>query len=334
MADEAEDLGNEVAEELTEEQVDNEFEKLAKGKAGVETEITTEEVGETEDVVSAAAVDSKPGEAKPGAEDSETDDGASADKKKPAGENEVDFYAGMDEATKAHFQGIEDDRNKLDHRVKSDGGRVKAYQKKAEDLQAVIDKTDEKPTEEQVKTAMQSASKLEEFRKDYPEVAEGIDIMFEQNFAKQDEKINGVLKPIINERERAHESALEDSKTTMDDNFPGWRERVGGEDYQTWFKDQPEEVQVLADSDALDDASDLIGNFYEHLRANGRNIEGYKAEGNDGKLSKKREIQKNAGKTVESRSSGIDATADTNDTESNLFNHFAKKAKEKRQAYG
>ena len=332
MTGEATDVDDDaviVKEELTEAEVDNEFEKLANGKAGVE--IDTEEGSEAEDIASAATAEGEQAEVEAGAEDAGTD----ADKEKSAGEEDnTDYYAGMDEKTKAHFKSIEADRNKLDHRVKSDGGRVKAYQKKAEDLQAVIDNTDEKPTEEQVKTAMQSASKLEEFRKDYPEVAEGIDIMFEQNFAKQDEKINGVLKPIINERERAHESALEDSKVTMDDSFPGWRERVGGEDYQAWFKDQPEEVQVLAESDALDDASDLIGNFYEHLRANGHNIEGYNPEGVDGSLSKKREIQKNAGKSAKSRSSGIDAAADAGDKESNLFDHFAKKAADKRQAYG
>ncbi len=329
-AEEQDDLNEEIVEELTEDEVSNEFEKLANGKAGVDTDALVEEGDEDKDKEAAAAAADESGEIKAGTEDDAGEDkGKSTDN-----EDKIDYYAGMDEKTAAYFKSIEEEKNKLDHRVKSDDGRVKAYQQKADELQATIDKSAEKPTEEQVKTAMQSEAKLEEFRKDYPEVAEGIDIMFEQNFAKHDEKINGLIKPIINERETAQKSALEGSKVTMDEQFPGWRERVGTEDYQTWINDQPEEVQVLADSDALDDASELVSNFYEHLRANGHNIEGYNPEGNDGDLSKKREIQKNAGKSVESRSSGIDAAADAGDTDSNLFNHFAKKAEQKRQAYG
>lgn len=308
MSGEEKDEELEQNTELSQEEMDNEFAQMANKREGAEEEPGDEGLPDPKED------DPAPGD--------ETQNLAGAEKE----EEKPDFYAGLSDDQKAHFEAVEKDREKLQHRIDSDEGRVNAYQVKAEAAQKQLDDltagTTEKPSKEEVADAISSGPKLEAFREDYPEVAEAIELMLEKGFEKQNKKIDEVVEPILTDKA---ESALEDAKTQMDTDYPGWRETVKTPEFATWLQDQPEAVQSLAESDAVADASDLVGYYDTYLRANDTKTDNKDDDATD-EVGERRKQQLEDGKSVDSRDSGISTESAGNaDDPNNLFNFYAKK---------
>jgi len=319
MTDEV--IDQEVTEELPEEtDFETAFDEMANKK-----EVTQEVEPEIKDPV--------PEEIK------NNDDDSSDEEPKPV--EEVDIYAGMDEATKDRFVVLEEQNKNLNHRLDSDAGRVSAFQRKINGLEKELKSnqtnSEEQPSTKQISEAMNgSDDNWDKFRKEYPEVANSIDERFDKMGNATQEMIDSTLAPVHEMQARAVQSeaqaADEAAKVQVTETFPEWGKAVQTKEFSLWLDVQPPGIQALADSDNTQDAMSLIGSFDDHLVASGQpTMRAVKTDPGPGvetkanSIAEKRKQQLSSGTTIKSKPSGINPGAeDTTDFE-NAFNAFAKK---------
>lgn len=222
---------------------------------------------------------------------------------------EVDLYAGMDEATANHFKTIEQSNKDLQHRIKSDDGRVSTFQKQINALNEEIAGM-KKPevSSEEIAEAMSSGEKWDEFKEDYPEIAEAFDERFSSAMTEQNERIDTVLAPVV---EKQQEEDMEGNYNKVADVFPEWQNAVKEVHFDEWLSNQPAAVRSLAASEDAEDASSLIGLYDDHRIAN--DIPSLRAvpedTGDDSstatELEAKRQRQLDAGLTIQSKPARI-----------------------------
>lgn len=258
----------------------------------------------------------------------------------------VDPYEGMDEAIKARFVALEADNAKLAHTNSSNAGRIRAYQKKAESPKPVV----AQPSKTQIADAMKGSSEeWDQFKEDYPAVAQAIDNRFDQVGVASQEAINNTLAP-VNEvaariEKNEEETAAKEKVNTVAKSYPGWTEAVRKPEFNVWLNEQPPGIIALSESDDTDDASTLIGMYDNHLVSVGQpsmkpdpkpgvNEEAVPAGAELTDLEKRRGRQLESGnRSVSSKPAGIAADTESMDGFEKSFNVFAsKKEQQRRQA--
>ena len=161
-------------------------------------------------------------------------------------EKEDDLWDG---ATEAQRQAYAD----LQHRLRSDNGRVGALQRQINELQRQL-QAQSAPVPEQ-KTAADWAS----FEKDYPDEAKA----FKALQAESDAKIDAL------------QQQLEKLATPNDGQFyelldavrPDWRETVNAPEFSIWLSAQDEPTQGKLNSSRVGDAMSLLRAFDAHRDA-------------------------------------------------------------------
>jgi hypothetical protein len=253
-----------------------------------------------------------------------------------------DPYAGLTEAAKARLIALEETNKSLQHRVSSDAGRVSAFQRKINELTTQIDAIGKKsggeqPTKKEVVDAMADGSKWEAFKQEYPEVADAMDSRFSEISSKQNKQIETVLAPVIVERQQKD---AEKAYGAVADVFPTWQNAVKEQPFQDWLASQPAAVQTLAESLEVADATSLIGLYDNHRIVTGlpslkksdpvSGKEGVDTSGKDS-VAERRERQKQAGVTVQSKSARVDPNADSESDFDAAFNAYAKRRESQRR---
>lgn len=248
---------------------------------------------------------------------------------------EPDPYEGMTDEVKARFVTLEEEKGKLEHRIKSDDGRVNAYQRQVTELSQQIEQIQKssakaQPTNEEIKDAMEGDdADWDSFKEDYPEVANAIDGRFSRFESKQAERIDTVLTPVIEDQaEKQMEKAYED----VADEFPTWQDAVKEQNFNDWLVKQPAAVRDLSFSDDVNDASSLIGLYDDHRIAN--NMPSLRKADDPGNgdpvddsaddLGAKRKRQLEAGSVVPSKPARINTEAEEGEDEfERSFNAYA-----------
>ena len=252
-------------------------------------------------------------------------------------EEELDPYAGMDEATANHFKAIEQSNKDLQHRIKSDDGRVSTFQKQVNALNERLASM-EKPevSKEDIAEAMSTGEKWDEFKEDYPDIAEAFDERLNAAISNQNEHIDTTLAPVI--QQKAYDD-MEDGYNKVAEVYPEWQNAVKEVHFDEWLTSQPAAVQTLAESDDAKDASSLIGLYDNHRIAN--KLPSLKVAPDDDlggdeidtatELELKRQRQLDAGMSVPSRNARIVTSGDeTGDTFTDAFAAYAKRKDAKR----
>jgi len=169
---------------------------------------------------------------------------------------------------KAKLEEAENEKKLLEHKYKSDQGRVAAYQRKAHEAEAKLNEALQKkdaPTEEQIKDALEDKESWKEFKEDYPEFAEDYAARTKeiQDLKKSiDEKIAPLNERIEKKETADYEShqiaALELPQDQGGFGYPDWRETTQSDEFKGWIEGQHPSVQALCDSNTAADAAYVL----------------------------------------------------------------------------
>jgi len=311
---------------------ENEFNKLADGKLGIdESKLDKPDIPDEEAII--RANNSEP-----------SDD----PKDEP---DDTGMYSGLNDEAKQYWQNIEDENKRLNHRINSDNGRVRAYQQKNGELKEQLDTIGREgmPTKIDIANAMKGGSESwNKFHDDYPEIAEIFDSRAEQTGQAMQQALDDALKPVNEQFQRISQKEIEtedkQSSNTVSDMYPDWQGAINTKEYAEWINQQPPGIQSLGESAEPDDAIALIGLFDMNQVANGfDSIK--KATPDNGvdnpaeitqqsteaeKLKEKRKRQLADGSTVKSKAAKIDPTSDDTNSFDHAFDFFANKKERQR----
>lgn len=278
-----------------------------------------------------------------GIEASEVDDGEGHEGTEG---QEADPYEGIAPAVAERLKALEAEKLQLEHRLKSDGGRVAAYQRQvnelSEKLQQAIDtgqrqsggSDTDAPDLEQVAEAMGDEDSWSEFSAEYPEIATAIEARLNKAVATVDARLAPVESLAAN-------SQIEKGYEYLDSTYEGWRNRVASDTFNDWINTQPEVVRKWADSDMVSEAESLIQYYDNYLLATGKMSEFQKPAGKSPQdkgnndtadaLARKRQRQLEDGDAIDSRGAGVGISDGGPAGEfSSAFQAFAKRAERKR----
>ena len=162
------------------------------------------------------------------------EDDGTADKKQPAADAAPDPWASAPEELRQQFEGLKADKEKLEHRVKTEAGRVAASQRRIAELRKMIEAPADTGRDED------PAEKLKALSEDYPEVAgpvtEAINLLRGQV---------GELRTVETSRREAAKQELEEivsaEEAAVAAAHPEWSTLLeqNGKAFMSWIDDQP-----------------------------------------------------------------------------------------------
>lgn len=160
--------------------------------------------------------------------------------------------------------------DKLEGRTRNVEGHIGGLKNAQQQLHAAMEAarkqtgSDESPTQKQVAQAFSNPQKWEELKKDFPEWAEATEELLGARLAS----VNSAGSPdtfekLINERVQEATQSLRQEivDSALDAVLPGWKKVVKTPEFHHWMSSQPEDVQALAQSDAVGDAARMLRLF-------------------------------------------------------------------------
>jgi len=130
------------------------------------------------------------------------------------------------------------------HRVKSDLGRLRAENAKLKTAYTQP-RTETAAQTETVKEALRDPEKWAALKKDYPDIAEGVEAFIE-------ERVKAYVPPdVVTRRSLEQDRAQElfnQGMARLSQDFGDWESVVRTDEFRAWLVDQPYERQLLADS--------------------------------------------------------------------------------------
>ncbi len=258
-------------------------------------------------------------------------------------QKEEDPFEGWPQEAKDRYNSQLDQNKKLQHRLDSDSGRVRAFQAKVDGLEKDIANIQsggkgEQPTNEEIRDAMAGGDEdWASFSEDYPEVAKAID----KRFDAQQVNIDSTLAPVIEKQEsdaaaEAEAEAIE-SYGEVAKTFPSWQNEVQKQEYHDWFATQSPGTQALGESDDTRDASLLIGLYDDYRVDQGKTSMRTDPELDTGvnevadEVTQRRSRQLQDGTTLPSKPARVVETGENLDDFEKSFNAFAAKKERQRQ---
>lgn len=158
------------------------------------------------------------------------------------------------------LKAIEAERDQWRHKYQSDAGRVSAYQRKIDELQAQLQTTQTANPKGSGMTDEQWAK----FEEEYPEIATAVNAKLQQvnevNSAAMNTltRVQQQIAPLAEQEElKAEQSRI----ALLEEQHPNWRTKVQSPEFKLWLDQQPKAVRGLAFSDAVEDAAYLISSF-------------------------------------------------------------------------
>lgn len=174
----------------------------------------------------------------------------------------TDIWASAPPELKAAYEAEKQRAATLEHRLKSDEGRVAAYQRRVAELE-------KKPQTPERDAAIKTASdKLQKVREEYPEVAEPI----LEELSNLSSKFEAMTAAEAARQQQAAEQTSQQVTRTLAEKHPDWETvlRENGSRFWSWVEDQPKAFREMASRNAESfvdgqEAAELVGRFKEHL---------------------------------------------------------------------
>ena len=193
----------------------------------------------------------KPEEAAP-----EVDEGTEQDETEQADEaTEEDKPAQPEAGEQAPETDWQAKYRELEHRWKSDEGRVNAYQRQIDELKQKVEQAPKKQIES-----------LEQVRADFPEIGKAIDDVLNERLSELSAKFEERLTPLqqmqADQAEVQRKAQLEQAKQFLSSQHPDWEQYDLGKnpELKSWYDQQPEFIQQLygAEKDTAAKAAHFI----------------------------------------------------------------------------
>lgn len=253
-------MSDEIETPETERSFEEHFNDFADG---VEPEVTAEEdqevAQEVDDVAVTEAV----------TEEFETESEVDEDTPLEIVDPVADIWANASEEQRAELEAVRRDRAEIEHRYKSDEGRVSALQRKINDLEAMQHQA---PVVIPQATPM-SEEGIDSFRQDYPDIADAVDKMvqskmtteregFSQAMSQMQQQMNQAIQPF---QESEQQRYVDTQLQALESTHPDWREVAQSSGFMEWMNVQPETIRSMFNSDSAQDAAYLVGSFKQTL---------------------------------------------------------------------
>ena len=159
------------------------------------------------------------------------------------------------------------ERDQYRHQFMSNSGRITAYQRQIQNMEAQIEgKTRQKgesqeDAQERIAKEMNDSS-WEELEQDFPEVAKALEKRLDARVSQAVEErlgdFNQKLQPI---QDRIHQQDLQAERSALEAEHPDWLEIVNSDEYREWIADKPEPVRQLENSPSAADAAYILSSF-------------------------------------------------------------------------
>ena len=274
-------------------------------------------------------------------EEDNTDSNADQDKPVVAAvpaKDDLDKTVGTQQDTdwKAEAEKLRAENDQLQHRTRSDSGRISSFQKELdtykEKEKAAADKAAAAKT-----AAEENDPELSTFDEEFPDISKPVKKLLE----KSREQTRGLQDKITNLEKDAQETAAEKRYSQMDSNHSDWRSVVQTPEYRNWVNAQPDFIQevVMSNAERLVDAnraSAVLTLFKEHQATkkpssesdvekdpaeSAADLDSDRQQDKSQKLAEKRQRQLDSSATV---SGGRGATSGPPEDFEAAFNFYAK----------
>lgn len=176
----------------------------------------------------------------------------------PEEETEEDPEEAAEEAAEAEpddqLEKLRRDNEQLQHRVRSDSGRLGALQRKINDLEGQLTKGSETPSKEDISDAMTSPQKWSEIKDEYPELADGLEEYIQARLGKLDElsaKVNQTEEKLT---QTEQENIRQQEISALAERHPDWQKIAPTSDFNQWLDQQPPAIQQMRHSENSSDA--------------------------------------------------------------------------------
>jgi len=189
-------------------------------------------------------------------------------------EPEEDPLAGLDPAMQSFMQGVNEKLEKLgmldgiETRLKQNEKRVGAItNKEAERIKAAQDAEKNKPTEEEVKAALETDQEWEQFEKEFPDMAKAIDLKLASK-TKGAVSIEEMRKEISGIKQEAPVNPADLEVRLVGIKHPTWEKTIRTPEYKGWLSTQPKETQQKAAyGKSAEEAIDVLDQFKDRVKA-------------------------------------------------------------------
>lgn len=237
-----------------------------------EVVITPSEKVEVEDEV-VEEVTGKVAEEKPKTETvekEETEPKSTVAKESERPEDQSDWTAGLPEEAKAKVQALMEERKQLEHRVKSELGRVPYLQRKVEELSRQLSEppATKKPEAAQKTSVPQGkfAEKLAQIKQVDPELAETLELMAQEVILPlREETVNEIRQTQAMFKDKQEEELWHREKSKLLSMYPQADEVFRHPMYRDWKAMQSEGIQRLAGSIYADEVSIALEQFAKYV---------------------------------------------------------------------
>tara|TARA_R110001606_G_scaffold34752_1_gene102073 strand:- start:1775 stop:2686 length:912 start_codon:yes stop_codon:yes gene_type:complete len=177
----------------------------------------------------------------------------------------TDIWANATEEQRAAMEAVRRERAEIEHRYKSDEGRVSALQRKINDLEAR-----QQPAPVAISQAAPVSDEgIDSFREDYPDIANAVDKMVQSKMTTEREGFSQAMRQMQQQMDQAIQPFQESEQKRfidtqmqeLESSHPDWREVAQSTDFIEWLNVQPDPVRAMFTSDSARDASYLVGSF-------------------------------------------------------------------------
>lgn len=171
-----------------------------------------------------------------------------------------DPWAGLNDEQRKFFEAKDREKQDLEHRWKSDTGRVAALQRKINELQAKP--TQDGPTKADLEAAASSQEGMAKFREEWPEIAGPMEAQLK---AERQETVEQVRKEI----ESAIAPFRQQQEMGMLRNVhPDYEQVAGSNEFAGWLEKQSPDVIKQVNSDYASDVSSVLSLYKTEAKLN------------------------------------------------------------------
>lgn len=191
--------------------------------------------------------------AEEGVQGAEPDPATAADPKQADPDaGKPDIWATATPEQKAAFEAVKAERDRFDHRIRSDQGRVRALQKRIDQLRSSVNDQDARKEPGSVSEALAA------LRENYPDIAEPLTQalgIVDGRLSEQDRKEQGrkdAARAELADTEAELAAIIRTEEATLTQAHPDWFDVLSknGPAFQAWVEDQPRQMREAAYANA------------------------------------------------------------------------------------
>ncbi|WP_022727229.1 hypothetical protein [Fodinicurvata sediminis] len=241
-------------------------------------------------------------------------------------QNDTELWANATPEQRAAFEAAQQEKERLQHQLRSNSGRISALQRQLNEIQAAQANPQQQAASSEAagqqgqgegqegegqEDGFLASEDWQSFREEYPEVAAPLEKVV-GNLQAEITRQNKELSAIGQER---RQSALEEQADLLSEAHPDWQEVTSNQAFVDWLNDQPRHIREAAYRNGQDivdaeEAADVVGRFKAQQQSQGGGPTQQAAPRSNGqgsgnnKLAGKRQRQLESASATRSRGPG------------------------------